>query len=117
MSDAGSYFVQITNTSGSVTSQVAVLSLYDLAPYLDAPGIAWRTGGAAPWVGQSEVTHDGLGAARSGLILDAQDSWLETEVTGPGGLALCGCVLVELYGHQEGCCNVCRAIVLERSMT
>ena len=50
---------------------------------LDAPGLAWTTGGDAPWYAESQVTHDGVGAARSGALSQAyQQSWLQTSVTG-----------------------------------
>ena len=45
----------------------------------------WRP---SNWLGQSAVTHDGTDAARSGLISDSQESWMETILTnGPGTLA------------------------------
>ncbi len=58
-----------------------------LAEALDAPGLNWTTGGTAPWSGQTAISHDGVDAARSGIISDNQDTWLQTTVTtGPGTL-------------------------------
>lgn len=53
---------------------------------LGLPGPAWSTGGDAYWFSQTNVTHDGTAAARSGAIGDGSQSWLETTVTGPGKL-------------------------------
>jgi hypothetical protein len=94
MNDAGAYSVVVTNASGSITSAVAVLTVPDHATYaaalgraLNATNLDWTTGGDALWVAQSATAHDGEGAAQSGPVLDEQESWLETKVTGPGRLA------------------------------
>jgi hypothetical protein len=59
-----------------------------LAEALDVPGWTWTTGGNTPaWVGQTVVTHDGMDAARSGVIGNNQTNWIETAVTGPGTLS------------------------------
>lgn len=58
-----------------------------LADAVDAPDLVFTTGGAAPWLAQSAVTHDGTDAAASGDIDDWQESWLETTVTGPGTIS------------------------------
>lgn len=57
-----------------------------LADALDAPALPWSTGGAADWLGQTPVTHDGHDAAASGPVSHSQDSWVQTSVTGPGTL-------------------------------
>ena len=41
-------------------------------------------GGLAFWIGQSEVSHDGVDAARSGIVTDSQSTWMQATVTGPG---------------------------------
>ncbi len=46
----------------------------------------WRSIGDAPWFGQAVVTYDGGEAARSGRLLDGQESRLQTTVAGPGTL-------------------------------
>src|SRR6185369_10991819 len=58
-----------------------------LAEALDTAGLTWTTGGNASWLGQTNVTFDGVDAARSGTITDGQESWLQTIVTGPGVVA------------------------------
>jgi hypothetical protein len=87
--DAGAYRVVIRNALGATNSlvvAVAVSPVVPLADALDTTGWAWTTQGAAPWFGQTEVTHDGVDAARSGRIPDHGDSILRTTVTGPGML-------------------------------
>lgn len=50
---------------------------------LDAPGLTWTTGGAAPWFYQTTNTYDGVDAAQSGAVTNIYTgSWLETTVTG-----------------------------------
>jgi len=59
-----------------------------LGEALDGPGLIWTTGGAAPWFGQTGITHDGLDAGQCGMVPDNQESWLQTTVTtGPGTLS------------------------------
>jgi hypothetical protein len=68
------------------TSAVAVLTVpLELAEALEYAG-TWTTGGTIPWMAQTNVTHDGLDAAK--VTLDGgQTSWLETTVEGPGSLS------------------------------
>ena len=66
---------------------VAVFGL-PLGPATGLPGTTWSTGELVPWYGQTNETHNGLVAARSGrLIRDYGETWLETSVVGPGTLA------------------------------
>lgn len=58
-----------------------------LGEAVDAPGLAWVTGGSVPWNGQTFTTHDGQDAAQSGLIFDGEQSWMQTTVVGPGTLS------------------------------
>ena len=55
-----------------------------LGDALDAPSLAWTTGGDANWLSQTSVTHDGVDAGQNGDISDSQESWVQTTVTGPG---------------------------------
>jgi hypothetical protein len=57
-----------------------------LGDALDASALTWTTGGSASWVGQTNVTHDGVDAAQSGTITHSQQSWAQTTVIGPGVL-------------------------------
>lgn len=54
---------------------------------LESTNLIFCTGGHAPWEGQSSVTHDGEDAARCGWLTAGQESWMTTEVTGPGVLS------------------------------
>ncbi len=56
------------------------------AAALDATNLTLTTGGGGTWFGQATTTHDSVDAAQSGGILDAQETGLETTVTGPGTL-------------------------------
>ena len=44
-------------------------------------------GGNAFWLAESDETHDGVSAARSGSISNSQDTWIETTVNGPGTIS------------------------------
>jgi formylglycine-generating enzyme required for sulfatase activity len=57
-----------------------------LAAALDAPGLAWESGGDEAWSAQTAPSHDGSDAAESGTVAPGQSSWLETTVTGPVNL-------------------------------
>lgn len=52
-----------------------------------AEGLSWTLGGDANWHLQTATTHDGVDAQQSGAILDDQQSWMETTVTGPGTIS------------------------------
>ena len=56
----------------------------DLPTAFDNSKLTFTTGGNADWFGQGGVTHDGTDAARSGIIMHNQNSWMQTTVTGPG---------------------------------
>lgn len=89
IAQAGRYEAVVSNAGGSVTSAPAILqveAVVTLAEALDAPSLVWTSGGAAGWIGQMVVSHDGVDAARSGFISDSQESWMQTSVTGPSTL-------------------------------
>ena len=58
-----------------------------LGDALNAPGLAWTTGGSAGWTVQAETTRDGVAAARSGAIGHGEQSWMQATATGPGTLS------------------------------
>jgi hypothetical protein len=75
--------------AGMVESAVASASYYrlpTLGEALDAPGLAFTTGGDAAWFVQTNVTHDGTDALQSGAVTDGQTTWMETSVSGAGTL-------------------------------
>jgi plastocyanin len=101
--NAGNYTVRVSNSGGTATSVVAVLSVVEfisLPDALDMAGLVWRTGGAAPWFGQPMISRDGFDAAGSGGTGDNQSSWLETTVTGPGTVSFAWKVSSELGFDQ-----------------
>jgi hypothetical protein len=55
----------------------------DLAESLDVPWMSIPSGGPAGWIGQTNVTHDGVDAAQIGSVLNAQISWIQMTVRGP----------------------------------
>jgi Concanavalin A-like lectin/glucanases superfamily len=75
-----------TGSSGT-TATCSALFAGPLDTVLNSTGMTFTTGGAAPWFGQSLVTHDGTGAARSGAVGNNQESWMETTITGPAALS------------------------------
>ena len=58
-----------------------------LAEALDNAELLFTTVGDSEWYGQTDASHDGVDAACTGPLLDGQDSWLQTTVTGPGTLS------------------------------
>ena len=72
---------------GAELALAAALLAVQLAPAatlqeaLDGPGLSWTTGGPSPWIGQANISQDGLSAA---MCLGGSNSWLQTAVTGPG---------------------------------
>ena len=68
--------VTITDSNTSAT----------LADALDST-LTWTTGGAAAWVPQSAVTHDGVDAAASGAMASNKVSYVQTSVIGTGLLS------------------------------
>ncbi len=79
LTNAGAYSVVASNSHNVTVSSVAILTVRLDA--LDSPAFVWANGGAAPWFMQTNVTHDGVSAARSGAITNSEQSWLETSLT------------------------------------
>jgi hypothetical protein len=87
---AGVYSVVVTNIEGaatSVTARITINPILSLAEALDTPNRFFTTGGDMPWEGRKIVTHDGMDAARSGVLTNGQSSSMETIVDGPGSLS------------------------------
>ena len=62
---------------------------WDAADYLNVPGRAFAFDGDAEWVADDEVSHDGIGSMRSGVIAAADEgkkttSSMQTTVVGTG---------------------------------
>ena len=71
--------------SGVVHSRPVFLQVaIPLCDAVDACERIWSSEGSASWFGQTNVTHDGEDAARSGAITHSQSSSLTTTLQGPG---------------------------------
>ena len=68
----------VATLSGTGAAQVPAIG-----EALDAPQLAWTTGAPYPWFGQTNVFRAGGSAARSALLPDRTNSWLELSITGP----------------------------------
>jgi hypothetical protein len=84
--DAGNYSVVVSNSFGTATSAAAKLTITSAGALANALDLTqtWTSGGDAPWDAQFAVTHDGIDAAKSGLIAHGKQSWVETTFVGPG---------------------------------
>jgi internalin A len=80
-----------TNDVGQVGSNYTTLTVtkpLSLAgDVFSGRNLVWRTGGDAPWFGQTVITHLSAPAAQSGGIGSLQASWLEADIVGPGILS------------------------------
>ena len=75
----GAYQLIASNAYGVAASKYAKVSTYiPLGDALDATNLTWITSGSAPWFGETNVTHDGVDAARSGGIGALQETILQT---------------------------------------
>jgi alpha-tubulin suppressor-like RCC1 family protein len=80
---AGNYQYQLiaSNAYGVAVSKPAKLAvLIPLGNAVDATNLNWTTTGNAQWFGETNVTHDGVDAARSGGIGALQETILQTTV-------------------------------------
>ena len=68
-----------------------------LGDAVDNTALRWRTGGSAPWFGESTITNYGDDAAQSGSITHGEQSWIATTVSGPGNLTFDWRVSSERY--------------------
>ena len=72
---SGAYSVVISNAGGIAISTdmiVSVLPGLPLPEALNTPEWTWIQGGYSFWVGQTNVTHDGIMAARNGTLPDGE---------------------------------------------
>ena len=98
-----------TNMTGSLNSQNFLLDTGvsagagclggSFSEAMDACYLTVAQGGNAGWVVQTNVTHDGVSAVKSGTIGNSQESWFQTTVTGPGTLTFWWKV------SSEACCD------------
>jgi hypothetical protein len=69
---------------GAVTVAVSLVVSGPMANGAGSTNLVFFTAGDASWFIQAGITHDGASAARSGHIPHFQQSYIETEVIGPG---------------------------------
>ncbi len=88
---AGVYLARVlfsNRTMNAVSTQTVMLAIgTSLCDALDACRLSWSVGGNFGWYGQTNTTKDGVDAASSGPISDNQESWMQTDVVGPGALS------------------------------
>ncbi len=83
---SGFYSVIVSNVAGVAVSTNVFLEIIPpltLAESVNAPYLQWLTP-TNGWFVQTNVSHDGEAAAQSGFIGHANETSLETTVTGPG---------------------------------
>lgn len=80
---------------------------YTYEAALDGRKLTWTSGGASNWTPQSEVSHDGQDAVKSGEVTGDDVSTLSTVLTGPGTLAwwwkldMSDCAGVDVFVDDE----------------
>jgi hypothetical protein len=72
---------------GSSNPFAVLFRIIGISEAVDNTTVSWTTGGSLDWQGQDIVSHDGVDAAQSGGIGNRQESWMETQVAGPGNAA------------------------------
>lgn len=83
--NGGDYDVIIQNYPGETVSRISTLIVTnDLWQVFTNSGLSWIVGGNSAWFYQDLVTHGHFTAAQSGVITSSQETWMETDVTGPG---------------------------------
>jgi hypothetical protein len=85
--NGGSYRVVVSNNYGATFSSNAVLTVLTFPGAVNAGGAQRWTWATGNWFMQTNVTHDGAGAAQSGTTLDSQSSVMQTTVVGPGSVS------------------------------
>ncbi|MCU7917499.1 MAG: trypsin-like serine protease [Candidatus Thiodiazotropha sp. (ex Epidulcina cf. delphinae)] len=81
------------STTNAKTSTVTVETLAMVLPAvslgvaLDNTKLSWFSGGNAQWMADADSSYINGSAAKTGAILDLQESILYTQVTGPGTLS------------------------------
>lgn len=89
VSDAGAYSVTVSNQYGTAISAAAMLVVIPTLPLpyaLNNTNLTWTTDPLYFWYGQTNLSHDGVAAARSVPLPDGQQTAFRASVTGPGTL-------------------------------
>ena len=74
--------------NGTTLTQTVHLAVgINVCDAVEACDLAWSLGGDAPWLVQTNSTHDGVDALACAPISDNQEIWIQTTATGPGTLS------------------------------
>jgi hypothetical protein len=89
--DGANYSTNLTTTV-TMNANHTIVAHYSSAPValclaLDNCNLVWVTGGSANWFGQTVRAYYGGDAGQSGAIIDSQNSYVQTTVSGPGELS------------------------------
>ena len=91
LADSAVITVTVTNEVGlraDTAITVTVVKPQDVGSvFVDPYLTGWTNLDAAPWFGQTTVTHLGAPAAQTGSRTSEGDAWLGADVTGPGQLS------------------------------
>lgn len=72
------------NCKPSEIAETSITREWALGDGVNAPGLAFMTGGAAEWARDTSTGHVDGESLRSGALSDEQATWLETKVNGKG---------------------------------
>ncbi|MFA5794136.1 MAG: fibronectin type III domain-containing protein [Candidatus Brocadiia bacterium] len=91
LAEGATYYYRVRTYKGTDYSfysneVLGITSSVALGDAVDAPTLNFITGGYANWFSQVVESYYGGDAARSGVITDAQSSWIEMSVNGKGTL-------------------------------
>jgi len=73
--------------SGVQTVTVQLVISTNISPATGSTNLIWSGGGNSSWFAQTNITHDGVSAARSGSIGNNGRTWIEVEAIGPGSFS------------------------------
>src|SRR6185436_7202200 len=79
--------MQFGTNSANCSFGIKVVTYDEFSVALNATNLPWVSFGDTTWFVQSDVTHDGISAARSGNLTNLQSSTLRTVLLGPGPLS------------------------------
>ena len=114
---AGTYTLTHRTTKNGIQVGETLTAVFTVTAPTDSLGVAldnivlaFSTNGDAPWIAQTEVSHSGGSAVRSGAVGDGGASRLTTEVSGEGTLSFwwkvssqpnCGMLSVSVDGVER----------------
>ena len=82
---ASLFLVNLDNGT-TLTQTILLVAGISICDAVEACDVEWSLGGDAPWLVQTNATHDGIDAAQSGAITHSQESGMQFTAAGPGTL-------------------------------